>query len=188
MRVKSLARAQTTGSKSNYKVTNDNSRPDWHLPCLAKNGPLSGQPALTNGGSTVLDIARTLLDIGKTLFGLRSDFEKTRRDRRERLAVYFSDLAALIESVSASLRLNRYPHGSCAQLQTLASLMKKTVKGIVTEAEAQDYQDRLMRVWEIEQLFDELQGLSKEKAERKLVALDEAAGYFRALAAHLWVV
>jgi hypothetical protein len=128
----------------------------------------------------MLDIARTLLELGKGLFGLRGELHKARRDRRERLAVYFSELAELIESVSASLRLNRYPHGSCAQLHTLASLMKKTVKGIVTEEEAQACQDRLMRVWEIEQLFADLQGLPEEKAAKKFATLDQAAGYFRA--------
>jgi hypothetical protein len=136
----------------------------------------------------MLDIAKTILDVGKGLFGIRGELQKARRDRRDRLAAYFSDLAALIESVSASLKLNQYPHGSCAQLQTLAGLMQKTVQGLATPDEAKDYQAKLLRAWEIEQLFGQLQQKPQEFACRKLAELDEAAGYFRATAAHLRVV
>ena len=119
----------------------------------------------------MLDIAKTILEVGKGLFGLRSDFGKTRRDRRGRLAAYFSDLAALVESVCASLREKKYPHGSCAQLQRLASMMKKTVKGIVPDQDAQEFQDKLMHVWEIEQLFGKLQTMPGAKAKKELTKL-----------------
>lgn len=135
-----------------------------------------------------MSIAKTIWDVGKSIFGLRADLQRARRDRRGRLAKYFGELAELIESVSASLRMNQYPHGKCAQLETLARLMSKTVKGLVEPEEARRLQDKLLQVWEIERLFGELQGLSKTKAEKHLVTLDEAAGYFRATAAHLRVI
>jgi hypothetical protein len=67
-------------------------------------------------------------------------------------------------------------------------MMKKTVKGIVPAEEAQAFQDKLIRVWEIEQLFSQLQAMPEARAKKKLSQLDEAAGYFRAIAAHLKVV
>jgi hypothetical protein len=136
----------------------------------------------------MIDIAKTIWDVGQGIFGVRGELQKARRDRRDRLAAYFSDLANLIESVSASLRVNQYPHGSCAQLQALAQLMSKTLKGLVDAEEARQYQDKLLRVWEIEQLFGQLHSLPRPKVSKRLAELDEAAGFFRATAAHLRVV
>ena len=136
----------------------------------------------------MIDIAKTIWEVGKGIFGFRGELQKARRDRRDRLASYFSDLASLIESVSASLRVNQYPHGSCAQLQALAQLMSKTLKGLVDADEARQYQDKLLQVWKIEQLFGQLQGLPKSQVSKRLVEMDEAAGFFRATAAHLRVV
>lgn len=133
----------------------------------------------------MIDIAKTIWEVGKGIFGIRGDLQKARRDRRDRLAAYFSDLAGLIESVSASLKIQQYPHGSCAQLHALAQMMQKTLRGLVEPSQAQDYQERLMRVWEIEQLFGQLQ--DDQKSRKSLVQLDEAAGFFRATAAHLRV-
>ena len=136
----------------------------------------------------MIDIAKTIWEVGRGLFGVRGELQKARRDRRDRLANYFSDLASLIEEVSASLRTNQYPHGSCAQLQTLAQLMAKTLKGLADPDDAREYQEKLMRVWEIEQLFSQLQRQSNVKVNKCLAELDEAAGYFRATAAHLKVI
>lgn len=136
----------------------------------------------------MIDIAKTIWEVGKGIFGVRGELEKARRDRRDRLASYFSDLATLIESVSASLRANQYPHGSCAQLQTLAQLMAKTLKGLVDPEDARQYQEKLMKVWEIELLFGQIQGEPRAEVARRLAELDEAAGFFRATAAHLKVV
>ncbi|MEK6801963.1 MAG: hypothetical protein AABZ34_04760 [Nitrospirota bacterium] len=136
----------------------------------------------------MLDLAKTIWEVGKEIFGIRGDLQKAQRDRRDRLANYFSELAELIESVSASLKIKQYPHGSCAQLHTLAQLMQKTLRGLVESGQAREFQDRLMRVWEIEQLFSQLQSKSDSVVRKRLIELDEAAGFFRATAAHLRVV
>lgn len=136
----------------------------------------------------MLEIATTVLDVAKGLLGLAGSFSKTRRDRRDRAATYFSDLAALLEDVSASLKAGQYPHGSCAQLHGLATMMKDTLKGIVPEPDAQAFQDKLLGVWQIEQLFNQLQAMPDSRSREELSKLDEAAGHFRAVAAHLRVV
>ena len=136
----------------------------------------------------MLDIAKVIWEVGKGLFGIRNDLQKAGRDRRDRLAAYFGDLAALIESVSASLKVQQYPHGSCAQLHALAQLMQETLRGLVDPVQARDYQEKLMQVWEIEQLFGQLQGKPDTAVQKSLIQMDEAAGFFRATAAHLKVV
>ncbi len=135
----------------------------------------------------MIDIIKALFDVGKGLFGMREQIGKARRDRRDRMSEYFSQLADLIETVSASLKLHKYPDGSCQQLYQLALLMKKTLKGLVEPEEAEGYQKKLLEIWEIERLFDQLNGLPDEKILKRLKKLDEAAGYFRAVAAHLRV-
>lgn len=136
----------------------------------------------------MIDIVKAIWEVGKGIFGVRTELQKAQRDRRDRLANYFSDLANLIESVAASLRIRQYPHGSCAQLHTLAELMSETLKDLVDPVKADEYQKKLLQVWEIEKLFGEIQGMSEEKVGKRLTELDEAAGFFRATAAHLRVV
>lgn len=136
----------------------------------------------------MVEIVKTIWTLGKEIFAIRGELEKARRDRRDRLASYFSELAVLIETVSASLKIKKYPHGSCAQLHALAQLMQKTLRGLVSPEEARDFQDRLMRVWEIEQLFGQLERKRNSAVQKHLAELDEAAGYFRATAAHLRVI
>lgn len=136
----------------------------------------------------MIDIVKTIWEVGKGIFGVRNELQKAQRDRRDRLANYFSDLANLIESVAASLRIRQYPHGSCAQLHTLAELMSETLKDLVDQVKADEYQKKLLQIWEIEKLFGEIQGMSEEKVGKRLTELDEAAGFFRATAAHLRVV
>ena len=133
------------------------------------------------------NIVSTIWEVGKGLFGLRTEMEKARRDRRDRAAQYFSDLAALIETTSASLKVRKYPEGSCAQLEKLAQLMPKTLKGIISEEDIIEYQTKLLMVWEIEQLFGRLEKVPKRSIPKKIAKLDQAAGFFRALAAHLRV-
>src|ERR1043166_7965332 len=135
-----------------------------------------------------VDIVKAIFEVAKTLFGLKSEMEKGNREKRDRVSNYFSDLAKLIEEVSASLKLKKYPHGSCAQLETLAKLMTDTLKGLLKEDEINSNTEKLLEVYKIEQLFGEIHNLKPDKISKKLEELDKAAGYFRALAAHLKVV
>lgn len=135
----------------------------------------------------MLDVAKTIWDVAKGLFGVRAELEKARRERRDRAAEYFSNLARLVEETSAQLRKRKYPHGRCAELERLALLMPKTLKGILSAKEIESHKKKLLAVHEIERLHAELLLLKDRSVERKLEKLDEAAGYFRALAAHLRV-
>jgi hypothetical protein len=136
----------------------------------------------------MLDIAKTLFDLGKGLFGIRGELEKARKDRRDRAAEYFSNIARLIEETSALLKKKQYPHGKCAELEQLALLMPQTLKGVMADENIEGHKEALLSVRQIELLFNDIQPLQPRAIPKKLAKLDEAAGYFRALAAHLRVV
>lgn len=135
----------------------------------------------------VFDIAKMILEVGKTLFGFRADLAKADRERRDRVADYFSDIAKLIEKVSEILKTNQYPHGACMQLEKLANLMPETLKGLLKPEEIEENKKNLLSVHEVERLYNELQTLSPSESAAKLAQLDEAAGQFHALAMHLRV-
>ena len=132
-------------------------------------------------------IAETLFNIGKELFGIFSTLDEKKLQRTIRVADYFSNLAQIIEDTSAYLKKGEYPHGECENLRLHAQMMSATIKDIIGENEAEDYASRVMAVWEIEQMHAELIGVDQDERDRQLKTLDEAAGFFRAVAAHLRV-
>jgi hypothetical protein len=134
-----------------------------------------------------LDIIKAIIDVAKNMLGMKTELEKAKRNRRDRVSAYFSDIGKLIEEVSASLKLKQYPHGSCAQLETLASLMPKTLEGLLPEEVIRENYHKLCEVRKIEMLFGQISHLKESEIPSKLVQLDEAAGKFKALAAHLKV-
>lgn len=132
-------------------------------------------------------IAETLFNIGKELFGIFIKLDDKKLQRTIRVAEYFSNLAQIIEDTSAFLKKGTYPHGECENLRIHAQKMTETIGDIVGEDVAEDYASRVMAVWQIEQMHDELIGASDAERASKLRTLDEAAGYFRAVSAHLRV-
>ena len=132
-------------------------------------------------------IAETLFNVGKELFGIFTKLDEKRLQRTIRVADYFSNLAQIIEDTSAFLKKGEYPDGECENLRSHAQMMTETIKDIIGENEAEEYTKRVMAVWEIEQMYGELIGVDENERNKQLKTLDEAAGYFRAVAAHLRV-
>jgi len=132
-------------------------------------------------------IAETLYNVAKDLFGIFSKLDEARVQRKIRIADYFSNLAQTIEDTSAMLKKGIYPHGECAELRYHAEKMVDSIGDAIGQSAAQDYQDKVLAVWKIEGMFDELQEVVDTKKMEKLKTLDEAAGYFRGIAAHLRV-
>ena len=132
-------------------------------------------------------IAETLITVGKELFGVFSKLDENRLKHTVRVADYFSSLAEIIETTSAYLKKGIYPDGECAELRFHAEKMVSTIGDIIGEAEAEKYEELLLGVWEIERMHGELISVSEAEREEKLRILDEAAGYFRGVSAHLRV-
>jgi 3-deoxy-D-arabino-heptulosonate 7-phosphate (DAHP) synthase class II len=132
-------------------------------------------------------IAETLFKVAKELFGIFTTLDEKRLQRTIRVADYFSNLAQIIEDTSAFLKKGEYPHGECENLRIHAQMMTEKIKDIIGENVAEKYAAKVMAVWEIEQMHAELIGVDEDERNRQLKILDEAAGYFRAVAAHLRV-
>ncbi|MBA2728485.1 MAG: hypothetical protein H0U49_09990 [Parachlamydiaceae bacterium] len=133
------------------------------------------------------EIIKAIFDVAKNLLGMKTELEKANREKRDRVSAYFADIGKLIEEVSASLKLKQYPHGSCAQLEDLANLMPKTLKGLLPEETILENYQKLYEVRKIEILFGQISHLKESEIPGKLTQLDEAAGKFKALATHLKV-
>ena len=66
--------------------------------------------------------------------------------------------------------------------------MVSTIGDLIGNDEAQEFVDKVLSVWEIEQLHGELLSVAEAEKEDQLKILDEAAGYFRGVSAHLRVI
>ena len=130
-------------------------------------------------------IADVLYRVGKELFDGILKLDEKRIQRKDKIADYFSHLGQIIEDTSALLKKGQYPHGQCAELQMHAQQMVATIGDLIGNEKAQDYQNQVMQVWQIEKLFGELQTLTSDEKTDKFKTLDAAAGYFRGIAAHL---
>jgi len=130
-------------------------------------------------------IIEVLLTVGKELFGVFTKAGEKRSARTLRIADYFSDLGRTIEETSESLKHGQYPSGQCQRLLVHAEQMVETIGDAVPNAS--QYADKVKQVWQIEQLHAELSMLSDDERRARLRMLDEAAGYFHAIAAHLKV-
>ncbi len=134
-------------------------------------------------------IVEVLLEVGKELFGVITRRKEARSEDRSarilRIADYFTDLGRTIEETSESLKHGQYPAGQCQHLLVHAEQMEETIGDLVPNAK--QYADKVKQVWQIEQLYGELSTLSDDDRRAKLRLLDEAAGYFHAIAAHLKV-
>ena len=130
-------------------------------------------------------IAGTLFSIGKDIFGVFFKLDEKKLQRTIRVADYFSNLAQIIEDTSAYLKKGEYPHGECENLRMHAQKMSETIGDIIGTEQAAEYTSKVMSVWEIERMHGELIGVSDNEKENQLKLLDQAAGFFRAVAAHL---
>src|SRR4030042_3476986 len=132
-------------------------------------------------------IAETLFNVAKDLFGIFTKLDERRLQRTSRVSDYFSSLAQTIEDTSAFLKKGIYPHGECENLRFHADKMAATIGDILGPEEAKKYADKVLAVWGIERMHAELIGAPENEKLAKLKTLDEAAGYFRGVAAHLRV-
>lgn len=134
-------------------------------------------------------IAETIYNVAKDLFGIFSTLDEKRLTRTAKVSDYFSNLARTIEDTSAFLKRGEYPHGKCEELRFHAENMVPTIGDLVGQDTAREYADKVMDVWEIERMHAELDSMQdKQQRDSTLRQLDEAAGYFRGVSAHLRIM
>ena len=128
-----------------------------------------------------------IFDVASEVFGLHTTLSKARQARKKKVAEFLSELAQIIEDVSASLSQKIYPHGKCQELLTHADSLEESIGDLIGKKKAASLALQLREVWEIERLHDELGKKTKAARARNLHVLDQAAGLFRATAAQVRV-
>lgn len=129
--------------------------------------------------SAIID---TLLSVGKALFGLRGELAKAKKDRKRDVAEFIDKIAKTIDDTAASLRVDQYPGGKCAELFAHSQQMEAAIGDLIGPLKARELASQLQEIWEIERLFGELKSDTGVERSRKLSVLDDAAGQFRATA------
>lgn len=125
----------------------------------------------------------TVADVAYAIFGFGGTLSQAKQARKKQVEEYLSELAAIIEDVSANLRLGKYPHGSCQELLTHAEALESVIGDLVGKRKAANLAAQLKEVWEIERLHSELGKKTAGARAKNLEVLDQAAGLFRATAA-----
>lgn len=123
-------------------------------------------------GDVILWVAERFLDY-------RERFKAAQRDRRDRIADYFEHIATCLEKISEELRLDRIPHGSCAEIEEYAKNLPDVIKEDIGSEKAEELSAKLHLAHEVERLAID----SKERAQ--LHKIDEASGKFRALSSYI---
>jgi hypothetical protein len=131
----------------------------------------------------MVPIIEKLLSIAKTLLGFKDELEKSRRERRDRIATYFEAISMCLSEVADKLRAGDVPHGRCAELGTYAAQLPATIGDEIGDAEAQRLAQQLDSAHEVELLLNQL-GQSTDR-DAQMAKLDEASGIFKALAASI---
>jgi hypothetical protein len=132
-------------------------------------------------------IIETIFKVAEKLFGLRRDLSQARQARKQQVADFLAATAQTIEEASASLKHDIYPHGKCQELLMHSQNMEAAIGDLIGTQQALDLAQQLKEVWQIEQLYGELQGTAQTERERRLSVLDQAAGLFRATASFVRV-
>lgn len=120
-----------------------------------------------------------ILSVAKALFSFRGEFMNARRDERDRIADLFEKISKCISAASTELKVDRVPHGRCAEMLAYANMLADVVKDEIGEDKAKQYAQELADAHEVELLWSALNNAPHR--DLQLAKLDEASGLFLAL-------
>jgi hypothetical protein len=118
-----------------------------HLPIRAALGVKIGH---TYSGDAMSAIIDSLLSVGKALFGLRGELAKARKERKEKVADFIDILAQTIDDTAASLRIQQYPGGKCAELFAHSQQLSAAIGDLIGISKADELAVQLQEISEIE--------------------------------------
>jgi hypothetical protein len=130
-----------------------------------------------------MEIIETLLKVAKQLFGLKSELMLAKKERKATIATYLENVAITITEVAIELRLGNVPHGKCAEMGGHTELLQETIGDLIDKKKLEDLTSYLKTAVEVESIAIELD--KAKDSEKEIAKLDEAAGWFRALAASI---
>jgi hypothetical protein len=121
-----------------------------------------------------------ILNVAKELWAIKEPFGKAKEKRRAELATYFEHISKCLEEAAKVLRAGDIPHGKCGEMLGYANTFTRTIKGVISEQEAEDFAKRLGAAHGIEYAVQEI--ADARAKESQIGKIEEASGVFRALA------
>jgi len=122
---------------------------------------------------------KDLWDIAQGLLGLKNNFMKAKRDRKDRIAEYFSTIGNIIQDAADIFKKGEVPHGKCQQMLDQAKLFSGVVGDTIDKDKAQEFQQKLVKSHKVEMLASEI--LEQDGAGKKISELERISGSFLAL-------
>lgn len=124
---------------------------------------------------------KDLWDLAQGLVGMKDSFEKAKRDRKDRIAEYFTTVGTIIQEAAEIFKKGEVPHGKCQQMLDQAEYFTQVVGDTIDEDKAKEFQQKLIESHEIEMLVYEILQSGDEK--EKINELEKISGSFMALGA-----
>jgi hypothetical protein len=131
-------------------------------------------------------IIEALLSIAKNIWDVAFDLKGQKREKIEHGAAFLNEISQILTDAADSLSKKEVPHGKCRELRAHAEDFKNVMKGFIRDEKLSDISRELLDAWEIERAFYELEKLKfDENADKEIISLRKAAGYFRAVSAKM---
>lgn len=122
---------------------------------------------------------KDLWDLAQGLVGLKDSFAKAKREKRDRIAEYFTSIGTIIQEAADTFKKGDVPHGTCQRMLDQAKYFTDVVGNTIDEAQAKEFQQKLIESHELELLVSEV--LGSGAAEDKIIEMEKIAGSFLAL-------
>ena len=115
------------------------------------------------------------------LLGMKGAFSKAKRDRKDRIAEYFSTIGNIIQGAADIFKKGEVPHGMCQQMLDQAQYFTDVVGDVIDKEKAEDFQRRLIRSHEVEGFASEILDQDKEGSDKAIAELERISGSFLSL-------
>jgi len=122
---------------------------------------------------------KDLWDLAQGLVGLRDSFEKAKRERKDRIAEYFTTIGKIIQEAADIFKKGEVPHGKCQQMLDQASYFTEIVGDTIDNEKVLEFQKKLIESHELEMLVYEV--LESGDKDEKIGEMEKISGSFVAL-------
>ena len=120
---------------------------------------------------------------------MEGQLKRAKREQRDRIADYFSEMGTIMSEAAGSLRREEVPHGLCERIFIRAQNLPEQVGDVIGKDEANEYAKQLVEAHDIELAVAELLGKTGSSLERAqgLADLEKASALFSEMASDLRV-
>ena len=122
---------------------------------------------------------KDLWDLVQGLVGLKESFQKAKRERKDRIAEYFTTIGIIIQESVDIFKKGEVPHGKCQQMLDQAGYFTDVIGNTINKEKAEEFQKKLIASHELEMLVHEVLGTGK--AKEKIIEMEKISGSFLAL-------